>query len=92
MSDFGETLPYHENRMFLNYDKLDKWGFPTIFFDAEFKENQRKMKKDWKVQSQKYLKLLVVKMLKYMIVTHLLTKEFTKWVKQECGIILKLQL
>ncbi|MGB8705942.1 MAG: GMC family oxidoreductase [Gillisia sp.] len=48
---FGETLPYHENKMTLNYDKLDDWGLPTITFDAEFKENELKMRKDMKEQA-----------------------------------------
>ncbi|MDT0676253.1 GMC family oxidoreductase [Autumnicola musiva] len=48
---FGETLPYHENRMFLNYDKKDEWGLPTITFDAEFKENELLMRKDMQEQA-----------------------------------------
>ncbi|MDT0691616.1 GMC family oxidoreductase [Salegentibacter sp. F188] len=48
---FGETLPYHENRMFLDYDKKDEWGLPTITFDAEFKENEIKMRKDMQEQA-----------------------------------------
>ena len=55
MGGFGEVLPYHENHMSLNYEKLDKWGLPTIVFDAEFKENERKMKEDWKVQAAEML-------------------------------------
>ena len=43
---FGETLPYHENKMYLDYDKKDEWGIPTVTFDAEFKENEKKMRKD----------------------------------------------
>jgi choline dehydrogenase-like flavoprotein len=43
---FGETLPYHENKMTLDYDKLDEWGLPTVTFDAEFKENELQMRKD----------------------------------------------
>ncbi|WP_295179545.1 GMC family oxidoreductase [uncultured Christiangramia sp.] len=43
---FGETLPYHENKMSLDYNKLDEWGLPTVTFDAEFKENELKMRKD----------------------------------------------
>lgn len=43
---FGESLPYHENRMYLDYDKKDQWGLPTVTFDAEFKENELKMRKD----------------------------------------------
>ena len=52
---FGEVLPYHENKMYLNYEKLDKYGLPTIVFDAEFKENEKLMKKDWIVQAQEML-------------------------------------
>ncbi len=43
---FGECLPYHENKMMLDYDKLDDWGLPTVTFDAEFKENELEMRKD----------------------------------------------
>lgn len=55
MGGFGEVLPYHENKMTLNYNKLDQYGLPTITFDAEFKENEKKMKKDWKVQAAEML-------------------------------------
>ena len=55
MTGFGEVLPYHENKMFLNYDKLDQHGLPTIVFDAELKENERIMKEDWKVQAAEML-------------------------------------
>lgn len=48
MGAFGECLPYYENHMKLNFDKKDKWGQPTITFDAEFKENERLMKQDMK--------------------------------------------
>ena len=44
MGGFGECLPYHENKMTLNYDKLDAWGLPTIDFDVEFKENEKIMR------------------------------------------------
>jgi len=43
---FGETLPYHENKMTLDYNNLDEWGLPTVTFDAEFKENEIQMRKD----------------------------------------------
>jgi len=52
---FGETLPYHENKMFLDYDKTDKWGLPTITFDAEFKENELNMRKDMIAQGMEML-------------------------------------
>ena len=37
--------------MFLDYDKKDKWGLPTITFDAEIKENELNMRKDMKQQA-----------------------------------------
>ncbi len=43
---FGELLPYHENRMYLNHDKLDPFGLPTVTFDASLKENERKLRED----------------------------------------------
>ncbi|MEC3905660.1 GMC family oxidoreductase [Tamlana sp. 2201CG12-4] len=51
MSGFGECLPYHENKMTLNYNKLDQWGLPTINFDAEIKENELKMREDMRDQA-----------------------------------------
>jgi choline dehydrogenase-like flavoprotein len=48
MASFGECLPYFDNKMMLNPTILDKWGQPTITFDAEFKENERLMKVDMK--------------------------------------------
>jgi len=43
---FGEMLPYHENKVTLNPDKLDKHGMPTFIFDCEFKDNELAMRKD----------------------------------------------
>jgi choline dehydrogenase-like flavoprotein len=48
---FGECLPYHDNKMFLDYDNLDQWGLPTITFDAEWKENEYAMRKDMVAQA-----------------------------------------
>lgn len=48
LSAFGEILPYHENRMWLNHEKRDKWGQPTVVFDCELKENEYKMRVDMK--------------------------------------------
>lgn len=52
---FGECLPYHENRMYLNADKLDQWGIPTVTFDVEFKENEMAMRKDMATQAAEML-------------------------------------
>lgn len=51
MMGFGEVLPYEDNRMTLDYDKLDDWGLPTVTFDAEFKENEWKMREEMKEQA-----------------------------------------
>ena len=48
---FGEVLPYEENRFTLDYDNLDEWGLPTLTFDAEFKDNEWKMRDDMKNQA-----------------------------------------
>ena len=43
---FGETLPYHENKITLDKSKKDKWGLNVLAFDVEYKENEVKMRKD----------------------------------------------
>ncbi len=55
MGGFGEFLPYHDNKMTLDYEKLDKWGLPTVTFDAEFKENELNMRKDMMNQAAEML-------------------------------------
>ena len=56
MTCFGECLPYHENQMTLNYDKLDEWGLPTVTFDCEYKENEMKMRDDMEKEAVATLK------------------------------------
>ncbi len=53
---FGECLPYHENKVTLNYNKLDTWGLPTLTFDCEYKENEMEMRKDAEQQAIAMLK------------------------------------
>ena len=48
LNAFGEMLPDSDNRMWLNHDKTDKWGQPTLVFDCEFKENEFAMRGDMK--------------------------------------------
>ena len=55
MTGFGETLPYHENKMYLDQSKKDQWGLPTVTFDAEIKENEKIMRKDMMVQAAEML-------------------------------------
>ena len=46
LTGFGECLPYHENKVSMNHEKLDKFGMPTLTIDCEFKENELEMRKD----------------------------------------------
>jgi glucoside 3-dehydrogenase (cytochrome c) catalytic subunit len=44
MGGFGETLPYHENKVTLDKTKKDKWGLNVVAIDAELKDNEKKMR------------------------------------------------
>jgi choline dehydrogenase-like flavoprotein len=46
ITGFGECLPYSDNRVTLNNDKKDAFGLPTLNMDAEWKENEKTMRKD----------------------------------------------
>lgn len=43
---FGECLPYHENRIYLNDAVKDMYGLPTFTMDVEWKENEYEMRKE----------------------------------------------
>ncbi len=45
ITGFAECLPYHENKVTLNKDVLDKWGQPTLSIDCEYKENELALNK-----------------------------------------------
>ena len=46
MSGFGEMLPYHDNRIYLDLAKKDKWGLPVLALDCGMKENEKQMRVD----------------------------------------------
>ncbi|WP_133272325.1 GMC oxidoreductase [Hymenobacter radiodurans] len=46
LTGFGETLPYHDNRTYLDKTKKDKWGLPVLAIDATIRENEQKMRID----------------------------------------------
>lgn len=46
LGGFGESLPHHENRVYIDKTKKDKWGQPVLAIDCEFKDNERKMRVD----------------------------------------------
>ncbi len=46
MTAFGEILPYHDNRMWLDREKKDRHGLPMLVVDAVVRDNEMKMQKD----------------------------------------------
>lgn len=46
LTAFGECLPYSDNRITLNKEKLDKYGRPTLNMSIDFRENEKAMHKD----------------------------------------------
>lgn len=43
---FGEVLPYHRNRAYLDETRTDDLGLPLMRFDVEWGENEKKMAKE----------------------------------------------
>lgn len=48
LGGFGECLPYHENRCWIDHSQVDRYGMPTMAFDAEYKDNENAMREDMK--------------------------------------------
>ena len=61
---FGETLPYHENKITLDKTVKDKWGLPVLAFDAEIKDNEKKMRIDMENDAKEMLEAAGVKNVK----------------------------
>ncbi|MCF3651467.1 GMC oxidoreductase [Synoicihabitans lomoniglobus] len=55
MTAFGEHLPQHANRLYLNEDLRDKWGQPTVTFDCGYGENEANMRQDMAVATVEIL-------------------------------------
>jgi choline dehydrogenase-like flavoprotein len=61
---FGETLPYHENKVTLDKTKTDKWGLNILAIDCELKDNELKMRKDMEADAVEMLTVAGVKNVK----------------------------
>ena len=61
---FGETLPYHENKITLDKTKKDKWGLNILAMDIEYKENEKKMRIDMQKDAEEMLTIAGVKNVK----------------------------
>jgi choline dehydrogenase-like flavoprotein len=46
MNGFGEVLPNHDNKVFLDKTVKDKFGLPVLSMDCEMKENELAMRGD----------------------------------------------
>ncbi len=55
ITGFAECLPYHENKVSLDTENLDKWGQPTLAIDCEFKENEKEMNKQIREDAKEML-------------------------------------
>ena len=58
---FGETLPYHENKISLDKSTKDKWGLPVLAMDVEIKENEKKMRVDMMNDMKEMLEVAGIK-------------------------------
>ncbi len=55
ITGFAECLPYHENKVTLDKNSLDKWGQPTLAIDCEFKENEKAMNRQIRQDAKEML-------------------------------------
>ncbi|MFH6984882.1 GMC oxidoreductase [Marinoscillum luteum] len=46
MWGFGETLPYYDNHARLHPTETDEFGIPKMVFNAEIKDNEKRMRQD----------------------------------------------
>jgi choline dehydrogenase-like flavoprotein len=61
ITGFGETLPYHENKITLDKTRKDKWGLPVLSFDCEIKDNEKKMRLDMMEDGKEMLEMAGLK-------------------------------
>jgi choline dehydrogenase-like flavoprotein len=64
LGGFGETLPYHENKITLDKTRKDKWGLNVLAMDVEYKDNEKKMRQDMKNDAVEMLNAAGVKNVK----------------------------
>jgi choline dehydrogenase-like flavoprotein len=64
LGGFGETLPYHDNKLSLDKTKTDKWGLNILAVDVEYKDNEKKMRLDMKDDAIEMLQAAGVKNVK----------------------------
>ncbi len=55
ITGFAECLPYHDNKVTLDKNNLDKWGQPTLAIDCEYKENEKALNKQIQIDAVEML-------------------------------------
>jgi len=61
MTGFGETLPYHDNRAYLDPNRKDEWGLPVLALQCHIRENEIAMRRDMKQDAAEMLEAAGVK-------------------------------
>lgn len=61
LTGFGEMLPDHSNKIYLNKTIKDKWGLPVLAMDVEMKENEIRMRKDMMADAAEMLEASGIK-------------------------------
>lgn len=61
ITGFGETLPYHDNKITLDKTRKDKWGLPILAIDCEIKDNEKKMRLDMMEDGKEMLEMAGLK-------------------------------
>ncbi len=56
MGAFGECLPYEDNHVALNPNKVDRFGVPLMQFNVTFRDNELRMMADAREQGEKMLR------------------------------------
>jgi len=56
MGAFGECLPYEDNHVALNANKVDRFGVPLMQFNVTFRDNELRMMADAREQGEKMLR------------------------------------
>ena len=56
MEGYGETLSYRDNRTWLDHDRLDPWGMPTINVSMAYRENEHRMSEQMMLDAVEILK------------------------------------
>ncbi len=56
MEGYGETLPYRDNRVWLDHDRPDPWGMPMINVSMTYRENEHRMSEQMMADAVEMLK------------------------------------